>query len=791
MKRLLVLVALLLVFAAPAFASACWNGATGAMVWYTLDDAQHTGTTAMDICARTNLTEFNTPTTGLTGAFNQAYNFTRASSEYLKNDTSMFTRTGNNISVSFWVNLKTETDGDRLFSYGYDGASPAMYYLSMVYYSAGAEPDKWQVGVRYGAANYWWMQPAGDWVGVGNQTHVVIVWQGTNLTAYYNGTQQSLLAGTFSVGAMPDSANHNASTCLTVGAQATSAACAVANYANIQLLDEFAVWNYSLSASDVTKLFTTNSLGCTPSVTPTGAPVNENTTFYPGGCTAGTNWYWDFNNDGTIDSTAQNASWNYSATGINTVNLTITEGGANSTALTNITVTARPTANFTVSTATPFAGSSVQFLDASNFSTYTPGTWTWDFNDTNTSAVQNATNIFTLPGTYYVCLNVSNSVGVASAAPYCSNTTINGLAIDVFNEKTYAAISCWNVTFTNSTGSTYATTCRNNTFTWGNFSTIPTGALTVSITASGYVGRTYYRTYNLGAVLDLNAYLLDTSSGVYSYFLVQSATGTALEGAQITFTFNNGTDWLTAGDILTDSTGSGTMWLDWTHSYLVTTSLTGYTTVTKTITPQPTTYLIIMGSSSLFNYTHLNDTLWTFIDPTDPGVNITTDSITAGLLDPNSSISVCGLNLTYVNGTVFNSTNTTTEQYFCMNSLPLLGSGALATEKFYAVLWYTVDGVSSSWSRLYVPISTAYSLGDAQSGMFNYLGSADARLILAVLLTLVAGAAAAMYLGIGATIVMMGVSGLFFYWGWFAGFELLYIIVFVAGAALLYLETRT
>ena len=572
-------------------------------------------------------------------------------------------------------------------------------------------------------------------------------------------------------------------------------------------IDEVIVfYGYTLSPTEVQNLFSYGDIdgpigALAVEFTPLSAAYNEATTLtatVSGNLTNATYWLWNISYNDTYTIIDNNVvghviTFTPNVTGNWSVNLTITADGANATNITNLTVSTRPVANWTITTTTPWmALDSIQFNDTTNYSSYGPGSaWYWDFDDGNVSTTENATNTFNLPGEFEVCLMPANAYGLNASAAYCENVTINGMAISVYDEQNYSEISCWDLSLSNSSGTTYTATCLNNTWVWSNFSTVPTGVVTVGVSATGYIGRLYYRTYNLNTPLTLNAYLLDSVSGLYSYFIVQTATGAAIESALLTFTYNNGTDTLSISEYTTDSTGSATAWLDWTKTYVVTASKSGYTPVSKSITPQPTTYLIIMGSTSLFNYSHVNDSMWTFMIPTDPEVNVTVDTISAGVFDEDSGITVCGLNLTYANGTVFNSSTNVVEQRFCTNSIGLNNSGVMSDENFYALLYWIQNGTSGNGTQWYTPLNLDYALQDAQSGLHDYLGGTHARLILAVMITMFTGAAAAMYLGLGATVLMMAVSGLFFYWGWFAGYELMYIIVFVAGAALLYLETRT
>ncbi|HQQ78260.1 MAG TPA: PKD domain-containing protein [Thermoanaerobaculia bacterium] len=71
-------------------------------------------------------------------------------------------------------------------------------------------------------------------------------------------------------------------------------------------------------------------------------------------------------------------------------------------------VSAAPVANFSFNPASPVAGQTIQFTDAS---TGSPTSWSWDFGDAGASTVQNATHAFATAGTFPVKLTVSNSGG--------------------------------------------------------------------------------------------------------------------------------------------------------------------------------------------------------------------------------------------------------------------------------------------------------------------------------------------------------------------------------------------
>jgi PKD repeat protein len=132
--------------------------------------------------------------------------------------------------------------------------------------------------------------------------------------------------------------------------------------------------------------------------------------------TAPFKYAWDFNNDGAVDSSLQNPQFTYTAPGIYTVNLTVTNGvGSDSELKTGyIKVNAlqkTPTAAFTSDAQSGTAPLTVNFADQSTGTA--PFTYAWDFNndgDTD-SAIRNPTYTYKKPGTYSVKLTVRNAYG--------------------------------------------------------------------------------------------------------------------------------------------------------------------------------------------------------------------------------------------------------------------------------------------------------------------------------------------------------------------------------------------
>ncbi|AKB34206.1 Chitin binding protein [Methanosarcina siciliae HI350] len=126
---------------------------------------------------------------------------------------------------------------------------------------------------------------------------------------------------------------------------------------------------------------------------------------------------WDFNNDGTVDSTEQNPSHTYASAGTYTVNLTVSNAnGTDSEVKTDYITVSEPStpeklvAAFTADVTGGTTPLTVNFTDQS---TGSPTAWAWDFdNDGNVdSTEQNPSYTYNAAGNYTVNLTVENEAG--------------------------------------------------------------------------------------------------------------------------------------------------------------------------------------------------------------------------------------------------------------------------------------------------------------------------------------------------------------------------------------------
>ncbi len=129
-----------------------------------------------------------------------------------------------------------------------------------------------------------------------------------------------------------------------------------------------------------------------------------------------TAYAWDFDGDGSIDSTEMNATYEYTVPGIYTVTLNVSNpAGFDLVTKTDyITVSApavAPVAAFSANVTSGYAPLAVQFAD---LSTNTPDMWWWEFNvptSTLHSEEQNPVCVYTEPGIYTSYLLASNVGG--------------------------------------------------------------------------------------------------------------------------------------------------------------------------------------------------------------------------------------------------------------------------------------------------------------------------------------------------------------------------------------------
>lgn len=137
-----------------------------------------------------------------------------------------------------------------------------------------------------------------------------------------------------------------------------------------------------------------------------------------------TSWQWDLGNG--VTSTSQNPSSIYTLPGVYTVTLTVTNAnGSHTLTRTNfITVNLPPVPDFNSNITSGCFPLRVQFTDLSSPGFGSITSWSWSFGNGATSTQQNPQYVYTVSGTYFVSLTVTNSAG-------CTKTIVKPAYINV------------------------------------------------------------------------------------------------------------------------------------------------------------------------------------------------------------------------------------------------------------------------------------------------------------------------------------------------------------------------
>jgi len=124
-----------------------------------------------------------------------------------------------------------------------------------------------------------------------------------------------------------------------------------------------------------------------------------------------TTWQWDFDNDGTVDSTDQNPQYTYSDAGNYTVNLTVIGNNGNDTEVKKDYIEAIPCSGVANFIAEPTSGEGATKVQFTDMSTGNITSWAWDFESDGVidSTEQNPSHWYTKKGLYSVTLTITTT----------------------------------------------------------------------------------------------------------------------------------------------------------------------------------------------------------------------------------------------------------------------------------------------------------------------------------------------------------------------------------------------
>jgi PKD repeat protein len=159
-----------------------------------------------------------------------------------------------------------------------------------------------------------------------------------------------------------------------------------------------------------------------------------------------TGWMWDFDNDGSVDSTVQNPTTTYSTPGDFTVKLTVRNNNteADKTAAAFVHVVGPVAGDFTATpTTTGGTPLTVLFADASTQPNGTVSAWAWDFDGDGTtdSTVQNPSHVYNTPGTFAVRLTATGESGSSATVTKAGFVTVTAPGSVVASFTSVVAVS--------------------------------------------------------------------------------------------------------------------------------------------------------------------------------------------------------------------------------------------------------------------------------------------------------------------------------------------------------------
>ena len=218
-----------------------------------------------------------------------------------------------------------------------------------------------------------------------------------------------------------------------------------------------------------------------------------------------TGWQWNFGDDNI--STDQHPEHTYTAAGLYTVTLTVSNAYSESTSVRERYITAispdPPVASFTTNVTTGNAPLTVKFTDSS---INAPTGWEWDFGDGGNSTAQHPEHTYASPGTYSVSLTASNAYGEGTvtqtnlitvlpppSASFTADVTEGNAPLTVrFTDTSTGDVTGWSWDF----GDGGSSTDRHPQHTYS-----APGTYTVSLTVSNAYGEDTVTQTNLITVL--------------------------------------------------------------------------------------------------------------------------------------------------------------------------------------------------------------------------------------------------------------------------------------------------
>lgn len=333
--------------------------------------------------------------------------------------------------------------------------------------------------------------------------------------------------------------------------------------------------------------------------------------------------------------------------------------------------------------------------------------------------------------------------------------------------------------------STINTTEDEPTVYFREYSDLTNGESTITLDKEGYSTRKYYATFSNTTREEIDGYLIPISSGIWVRWHIKTFQDQNIIGAltQATRLLDDG--YALIEEALSDDSGTATMFLDPTATYMVNVTAIGFVTYSGSFQTSSSDYTIYMvNSSQVADFTYIFDDIYMWLLPDVYSIlNQSGVTINFTILSTNSTLTYYGMNITYPNGTILFHDEDTTASGGTITGL--FNATDLNETWVNATIYFLKDGYSI-WTEshiYYIYASEGYGLEifDIEIPMF-------AKSLVTIILALFIGISVARYNTIGSGILVMIFLGFMTFIGWFE--PIIYMLLIVATFSIIVIRGR-
>lgn len=302
------------------------------------------------------------------------------------------------------------------------------------------------------------------------------------------------------------------------------------------------------------------------------------------------------------------------------------------------------------------------------------------------------------------------------------------------------------------------------------FENLTGGETTLTFSKDDYSTRRYYRTFADNTRIDLNAYILSTTSGIWVRWHVKTTTEQDIEGALVQIRKFIADEYTIIEESESDASGTSSTFLDPTVIYRVNATKFGF--LPNIFNKQPTNNditIYLINSSMVANFTYLFDDIFMSIMPVERTVlNITNSTINFTISSTNNTLIYFGMNISLINGTLLFSNETISSSggmvvgYLNLSGLNLSNT---SQSSLNVTIYFSKTGYGI-WTQNII----YYIHPTVEAGLPGILAVAlpmFVKSLISLIITLVASLGVARFSTMGAGVVALASLGMMTVLGWF------------------------